>query len=73
MAKARAGFRGPYGLGINQIVKGMGGAEYIASLLIGYTGKEKEEAGAILNAQNLRLKRLLAKGLSLGDGCFWEL
>ncbi len=26
----------------------MGGAEYIASLLIGYTGKEKEEAGAIL-------------------------
>ena len=48
MAKARAGFHGPYGLGINQIVKGMGGAEYIASLLIGYTGKEKEEAGAIL-------------------------
>ena len=33
MAKARAGFHGPYGLGINQLVKGMGGAEYIASLL----------------------------------------
>ena len=31
MAKARAGFHGPYGLGINQIVKGMGGAEYIFS------------------------------------------
>ncbi len=48
MAKARAGFYGPYGLGINQLVKGMGGAEYIASLLAGYTGEEKEEAGTIL-------------------------
>ncbi len=48
MAKARAGFHGPYGLGINQLVKGMGGAEYIASLLDGYTGKEKTEAGATL-------------------------
>ena len=47
MAKARAGFHGPYGLGINQLVKGMGGAEYIASLLDGYTGEEKEEAGTI--------------------------
>ena len=45
MAKARAGFHGPYGLGINQFFKGMGGPEYIASLLSGYTGKEKEEAG----------------------------
>lgn len=48
MAKARAGFHGPYGLGINQMFKGMGGAEYIASLLTGYTGEEKEEAGAFL-------------------------
>ena len=48
MAKARAGFHGPYGLGINQFFKGMGGPEYIASLLTGYTGEEKEEAGAIL-------------------------
>ena len=48
MAKARAGFHGPYGLGINQFVQGMGGAEYIASLLTGYTGEEKEEAGVIL-------------------------
>ena len=45
MAKARAGFHGPNGLGINQIVKGMGGPEYIASVLTGYTGKEKEQAG----------------------------
>ncbi|WP_171174936.1 cytochrome c1 [Ruegeria sp. HKCCD8929] len=48
MAKARAGFHGPAGLGINQLFKGMGGAEYIASLLDGYTGEEKEEAGTIL-------------------------
>jgi len=48
MAKARAGFHGPAGLGINQIVKGMGGPEYIASLLTGYTGKEKEQAGVTL-------------------------
>jgi Cytochrome c1 len=48
MAKARAGFHGPYGTGLNQLFKGMGGAEYIASLLTGYTGNDKEEAGAIL-------------------------
>lgn len=48
MAKARAGFHGPYGLGINQLMKGMGGPEYIVALLNGYTGEEKEEAGAVL-------------------------
>ncbi|MFC3612532.1 cytochrome c1 [Lutimaribacter marinistellae] len=48
MAKGRAGFHGPYGTGLNQLFKGMGGAEYIASLLTGYTGEEKEEAGVIL-------------------------
>ena len=36
MAKARAGFSGPYQLGINQMLYGMGGPEYIASLLAGY-------------------------------------
>lgn len=36
MAKKRAGFHGPYGLGINQFFKGIGGPEYIASLLTGY-------------------------------------
>ncbi len=48
MAKARAGFHGPYGLGINQFLKGMGGPEYIASVLTGYTGEQREEAGAVL-------------------------
>ena len=45
MAKARAGFHGPMGLGINQLVRGMGGPEHIYSILTGYTGEEKEIAG----------------------------
>jgi ubiquinol-cytochrome c reductase cytochrome c1 subunit len=36
MAKARAGFSGPYGTGMAQLFQGMGGAEYIASLMTGY-------------------------------------
>jgi ubiquinol-cytochrome c reductase cytochrome c1 subunit len=36
MAKARAGFHGPYGLGINQLFKGIGGPEYIYSILAHY-------------------------------------
>ncbi len=48
MAKARAGFHGPYGSGINQFVQGIGGAEYIASILTGYTGETREEAGVTL-------------------------
>jgi ubiquinol-cytochrome c reductase cytochrome c1 subunit len=45
MAKARAAFRGPYGLGINQLFKGIGGPEYIHAILTGYTGETKDEAG----------------------------
>ncbi len=48
MAKARAGFSGPVGLGFNQLMHGIGGPEYIASLLHGFTGEEKTEAGATL-------------------------
>ncbi len=36
MAKGRAGFSGPYGTGISQLVNGMGGPEYIYSILTGY-------------------------------------
>jgi ubiquinol-cytochrome c reductase cytochrome c1 subunit len=36
MAKARAAFHGPYGTGINQLVQGFGGPEYIHALLTGY-------------------------------------
>ena len=48
MAKARAGFHGPMGLGINQLLRGIGGPEYIYSILTHYTGEDKEEAGSIL-------------------------
>jgi ubiquinol-cytochrome c reductase cytochrome c1 subunit len=45
IAKARAAFHGPMGLGISQLFRGAGGPEYIAAVLGGYTGEEKEEAG----------------------------
>ncbi len=48
MAKARKGFRGPYGLALNPLFKGVGGPEYIVALLNGYTGVEKEQAGTVL-------------------------
>lgn len=48
MAKARAGFHGPYGTGINQLFKGIGGPEYIHAILTGYTGEEVEQAGTFL-------------------------
>ncbi|MFO1203360.1 MAG: cytochrome c1 [Tabrizicola sp.] len=46
MAKARAGFHGPYGSGLNQLFKGMGGPEYIHAILTGYTGEQKDEFGS---------------------------
>ncbi|MES2845917.1 MAG: cytochrome c1 [Pseudomonadota bacterium] len=36
MAKARAGFHGPYGTGISQLLNGIGGPEYIYSLMVSY-------------------------------------
>ena len=48
MAKARAGFHGPYGTGISQLFNGIGGPEYIYSVLTGYTGNEMEQAGTLL-------------------------
>lgn len=50
MAKARAAFHGPAGTGINQLVKGIGGAEYIYSILTHYPGETKEEAGSTFYA-----------------------
>lgn len=48
MAKARAGFHGPYGTGLSQLFNGIGGPEYIHAVLTGYDGEEKEEAGTVL-------------------------
>ena len=47
IAKSRVGFSGPYGLGINQLMNGMGGAEYVASFANGFNGEEKFEAGSM--------------------------
>ncbi|HDR29732.1 cytochrome c1, partial [Rhodovulum sp.] len=47
MAKARVGFHGPHGTGLNQLFKGMGGAEYIATYLQSFTDDVKEEAGSV--------------------------
>lgn len=68
MAKARAGFEGPYGLGLNQLFKGMGGSEYIASFLAGYTGEEKEEAGAVLYQNTAFTYEWTAMPPPLSDG-----
>ena len=73
MAKARAGFHGPYGLGINQFLKGTGGAEYVASVLTGYTGEEKEEAGAILYENTAYPGGWIAMAQPIwGDDVFYE-
>ena len=48
MAKARLGFHGPWGTGLNSLFNGVGGPEYIASLLTHYTGEEVEQYGSIL-------------------------
>ena len=53
IAKARAGFHGPYGTGINQLLKGMGGPEYIVNLLLGFNEEEKEQAGSILYGNDI--------------------
>ncbi len=47
MAKARAGFHGPQGTGINQFLRGIGGPEYIHAILTSYTGEEVEQAGSV--------------------------
>jgi ubiquinol-cytochrome c reductase cytochrome c1 subunit len=68
MAKARAGFHGPNGLGINQLMKGIGGPEYIYNLLLGYDGHDKEEAGATLYANTAFPGGYLSMAPPLSEG-----
>jgi ubiquinol-cytochrome c reductase cytochrome c1 subunit len=68
MTKARAGFHGPYGTGINQLFRGIGGPEYVASLLTGYTGEEKEEAGSIFYENTAFPGGWIAMAPPLSDG-----
>ncbi|MEM9783387.1 MAG: cytochrome c1 [Pseudomonadota bacterium] len=53
LAKARAGFHGPYGTGISQLVNGIGGPEYIYSLLLGYNDKDEEVGSAYLYGNDI--------------------
>ncbi|HEX9859250.1 MAG TPA: cytochrome c1 [Paracoccaceae bacterium] len=68
MAKARAGFHGPYGTGISQMFNGIGGPEYIVSILTGYTGEEKEEAGSIFYENTAFPGGWIAMAPPLSDG-----
>ena len=68
MAKARAGFSGPEGTGLYQLLKGGGGPEYIASLLTHYNGEEKEEAGVTLYGNETYSAGWLSMAPPLEDG-----
>ncbi len=57
MAKARYGFSGPMGLGINQILYGMGGPEYIHSVLTGYVDPPACATGNEENYYNRTFKK----------------
>ena len=68
MAKGRAGFSGPYGLGTNQLFKGMGGAEYIASLLAGYADPPECAADAEMDGS---YNKVFVNG-GIPDSCKYE-
>ncbi|MCL4188359.1 MAG: cytochrome c1 [Rhodobacteraceae bacterium] len=68
MAKARVGFEGPYGLLVNPFLRGIGGPEYIASLLTHYTGEEKFEAGTAFYANESFAGGWIAMAPPLFDG-----
>ncbi len=68
MTKARAGFHGPAGTGLAQLLRGSGGPEYLASILVNYTGEEKEEAGSILYENTAFSGGWLSMAPPLSDG-----
>lgn len=72
MAKARAGFHGPAGLGLNQLLRGPGGAEYVASFAIGFTGEDKEEAGVQLYYNEAKAGFVAMPPVLLGDEVVYE-
>lgn len=67
MAKARAGFHGPQGTGINQLMRGIGGPEYIHAILTGYTGEEVEQAGSVFYENTAFAGGLIAMPPPLSD------
>ena len=68
MAKARAGLsRAPMAWASTSLFNGIGGPEYIVSILTGYTGEEKEEAGDDL-LREPRLPRRLDRDAAAAVG-----
>ncbi len=65
MAKSRAGFHGPYGTGINQLFRGIGGPEYIHALLLGY--EEPPECAADFESDGY-YNKVFIKG-AIPDSC----
>ena len=47
MTKARAGYHGPMGLGLSQFFNGIGGPEYMYSILTGYRDASNTVSGPI--------------------------
>ncbi len=65
MTKARAGFSGPLGSGMNQLFRGMGGAEYTHAILVGY---EEPPACAADFESDGYYNRYFSKG-AIPDSC----
>jgi ubiquinol-cytochrome c reductase cytochrome c1 subunit len=72
MAKARAGFHGPLGTGISQLVNGIGGPEYIASMLTSFTGEEMEQAGTLLYENEAFGGYMAMNPVLMGDDVSYE-
>ena len=72
MAKARVGFSGPYGLGINQLMRGIGGPEYIASFLVGFDGGETLQAGVPFYRNTAIGTYVAMPNVLFDDGVFYE-
>ena len=68
MAKARAGFHGPYGTGLSPLFNGMGGPEYITSLLTHYNGHDEDVAGVFLYGNDTFPGGLISMAPPLFDG-----
>jgi ubiquinol-cytochrome c reductase cytochrome c1 subunit len=68
MAKKRAAFHGPYGLGINQFLMGTGGPEYITAILTSYTGETREQAGTTFYQNTAFPGGWIAMAPPLADG-----
>lgn len=68
MAKGRAAFHGPYGTGISQLFRGIGGPEYIVGILTSYSGEEVEQAGATFYENHTFPGGLIGMAPPLSDG-----